>query len=96
MKKIDLAGRPVRGNPDAKVTIVNYDDFECPFCSRMHSTLMSEILPQYGDKIKIVYKDYPLSMHPWAHTRRQRRQLPGQRERQGLLGVRRLCARQSA
>ncbi|MGZ4825515.1 MAG: DsbA family protein [Terriglobales bacterium] len=66
MKKIDLAGRPVRGNPDAKVTIVNYDDFECPFCSRMHSTLMSEILPQYGDKVRIIYKDYPLSMHPWA------------------------------
>lgn len=66
MKKIDVAGRPVRGNPDAKVTIVNYDDFECPFCSRMHSTLMSEILPQYGDKIRIIYKDYPLSMHPWA------------------------------
>lgn len=66
MKKIDVAGRPVRGNPDAKVTIVNYDDFECPFCSRMHSTLMSEILPQYGDKVKIIYKDYPLSMHPWA------------------------------
>ena len=66
MKKINLAGRPVRGNPDAKVIIVNYDDFECPFCSRMHSTLMSEILPEYSDKIKIVYKDYPLSMHPWA------------------------------
>ena len=67
MKKIDLAGRPVRGNPDAKVTIVNYDDFECPFCSRMHSTLMSEILPQYGDKVRIIYKDYPLlSIHPWA------------------------------
>ncbi len=66
MKKIDVAGRPVRGNPDAKVTVVNFDDFECPFCSRMHSTLMSEILPQYGDKIKIIYKDYPLSMHPWA------------------------------
>ena len=66
MKKIDVAGRPVRGNPDAKVTIVNYDDFECPFCARMHSTLMSEILPEYGDKIKVVYKDYPLPMHPWA------------------------------
>lgn len=66
MKKIDVAGRPVRGNPDAKVTLVNFDDFECPFCARMHSTLMSEILPQYGDKIKIIYKDYPLSMHPWA------------------------------
>jgi len=66
MKKIDVAGRPVRGNPAAKVTIVNYDDFECPFCARMHSTLMSEVLQEYGDKIKIVYKDYPLPMHPWA------------------------------
>ena len=66
MKKIDVTARPVRGNPNAKVTIINYDDFECPFCARMHSTLMTEILPQYGDKIKIIYKDYPLSMHPWA------------------------------
>ena len=64
--KMDLQGRPVRGNPDAKVTIVNYDDYECPFCSRLHSTLTQDILPQYGDKIKIVYKDYPLPMHPWA------------------------------
>lgn len=66
MSKIDVSGRPVRGNPDAKVTVVNYDDLQCPFCSRLHSTLMQEILPQYGDKIKIVYKDFPLSMHPWA------------------------------
>jgi len=67
MKEITFADRPVRGNPDAKVTVVNFDDFECPFCARMHSTLMSEILPEYKDKIKIVYKDYPLSqIHPWA------------------------------
>ena len=66
MNKIDVKGRPVRGNPNAKVTIVNYDDLQCPFCSRMHSTLMQEILPQYGDRVKIVYKDYPLPMHPWA------------------------------
>jgi len=66
MSKIDVAGRPVRGNPNAKVVIVNYDDLQCPFCSRMHTTLMQEILPEYGDRIKIVYKDFPLSMHPWA------------------------------
>ena len=66
MSKIDVSGRPVRGNPNAKVTLVNYDDLQCPFCSRMHSTLMQEILPEYGDRIKIVYKDFPLSMHPWA------------------------------
>lgn len=67
MDKITVTGRPVRGNPDAKVTVVNFDDFECPFCARMHSTLMGEILPEYKDKIKIVYKDFPLvQIHPWA------------------------------
>src|SRR5579884_2989596 len=67
MKKIDVSGRPVRGNKDAKVTIVNYDDLECPFCSRMHATLMSDILKSYGDRVKIIYKDYTLvEIHPWA------------------------------
>jgi len=67
MNKITTAGRPVRGNPDAKVTVVNFDDFECPFCARMHSTLMSEVFPDYKDKIRIVYKDFPLEqIHPWA------------------------------
>jgi protein-disulfide isomerase len=66
VSKLSITDRPVRGNPDAKVTVVNFDDFECPFCARMHTTLMSEVLPQYSDKIKIVYKDYPLPMHPWA------------------------------
>src|SRR5579871_3529705 len=67
MSKIDLNGRPVRGNKDAKVTIVNYDDFECPFCARMHETLTDDILKNYGDRVRIIYKDYPLAeIHPWA------------------------------
>ena len=67
MKKIDLTGRPVRGNKDAKVTIVNFDDFQCPFCSRMHAELMQGVLRLYGPSVRIVYKDYPLSeIHPWA------------------------------
>jgi len=67
MSKIDLRGRPVRGSPAAKVTIVNYDDFQCPFCSRMHATLFPGLLNQYGGKVKIIYKDYPLTqIHPWA------------------------------
>ena len=37
---IDVAGRPIRGNPDAKVTIINFDDLECPYCARMHQTLL--------------------------------------------------------
>jgi len=67
MSKIDVKGRPVRGNPDAQVTIVNFDDFQCPFCSRMHTTLFPGLLQAYHDKIKIIYRDYPLvEIHPWA------------------------------
>jgi protein-disulfide isomerase len=67
MSKIDLAGRPFRGNKDAKVVIVNYDDFQCPFCSRMHQTLVDTVLKGYGDRVKLVYKDFPLyEIHPWA------------------------------
>jgi protein-disulfide isomerase len=67
MKKIDIKGRPVRGNKDAKVVVVNYDDFECPYCSRAHQTLFPELLKEYGDRIAFVYKDYPLvEIHPWS------------------------------
>jgi len=67
MQKLDVKGRPTRGNKDAKVVVVNYDDFQCPFCSRMHSTLFPEILKEYGDRVLFIYKDYPLAeIHPWA------------------------------
>ncbi len=67
MKKIDVHGRPARGNKDAKVTLVNFDDFECPFCSRMHATLFPELFKEYGDRVLFIYKDYPLEeIHPWA------------------------------
>lgn len=67
VNKIDVRGRPVRGNPNAKVVMVNYDDFECPFCSRVHSTLFPQLLKEYGDRVAFIYKDYPLSeIHPWA------------------------------
>ena len=66
MSKIDLSGRPVRGNPDAKVTVVVYDDYQCPFCSRMHQEILS-LMKSYGDRIKVYYKDFPLlEIHPWA------------------------------
>src|SRR5713101_6957200 len=67
MKKIDVKGRPTRGNKDAKVVVISYDDFECPFCSRMHQTLFPEMLKEYGDRVLFIYKDFPLvEIHPWA------------------------------
>jgi len=67
MSKIDVTGRPNRGNKSAKVLVVNFDDFECPYCAGMHRTLFPEILNEYGDRVNFIYKDYPLSeIHPWA------------------------------
>jgi len=67
MRKIDVSGRPSRGAKTAKVVLVSFDDFECPFCSRMHETLFPEILKEYGDRVTFIYKDDPLSeIHPWA------------------------------
>ncbi len=67
MKKIDVNGRPTRGNSKAKVVAVNYDDFECPFCSRMHQMLFPDLLKEYGDRVVFIYKDFPLAeIHPWA------------------------------
>jgi protein-disulfide isomerase len=64
---IDVAGRPIRGNPDAKVTVINFDDLECPFCARMHSSLFPATVDRYKDKVRFIYKDDPLTeLHPWA------------------------------
>jgi protein-disulfide isomerase len=64
---IDVAGRPVRGNPAAKVTVINYDDLECPYCARMHQTLFPSTLEHYKGMVRFVYKDDPLvEIHPWA------------------------------
>jgi protein-disulfide isomerase len=63
---LHINGLPFRGNPTARVTIVVFDDYQCPFCARMHQMLVEDILTTYGARVRIVYKDYPLSGHQWA------------------------------
>ncbi len=64
---IDILGRPIRGNPNAKVTIVNFDDLECPFCARMNQVLFPATEQHYGNLVRYIYLDFPLvQIHPWA------------------------------
>jgi protein-disulfide isomerase len=65
--KISDAGRPSRGGPaSATVLIVGFDDLECPFCAKMNAELFPAILDRYKDQVRIVYRDFPLTQHPWA------------------------------
>jgi protein-disulfide isomerase len=67
MSKIKLEGQPERGPKDAKVTIVEYSDFQCPFCARAYTTFEEGVMKDYGDKVRFVFKNFPLtSIHPWA------------------------------
>lgn len=67
MSKIDLRDRPIRGAQDAKVTIVIYDDYQCPFCARFYVTVMNEVMTKYRDRARVIIKDFPLTeTHPWA------------------------------
>jgi len=69
--KVSLDDDPVKGNPDAPVTVVEYSDFQCPFCSRFFQQTLPLIEENYIDtgKIKFVYKDLPLdNLHPNARA----------------------------
>jgi protein-disulfide isomerase len=68
MDKISLKGEPAKGPANAKVTIVEYSDFQCPFCGKGYNTMEKEVLPQYKDKVRFYYKHYPLPFHPWAEA----------------------------
>jgi protein-disulfide isomerase len=63
---VDAAGNPSRGPADAPVTIVEFSDFQCPYCSRATSTI-KKLEEAYAGKIRLVYRDFPLvQIHPQA------------------------------
>lgn len=58
---------PSWGPPDAPVTIIEFSDFQCPFCGRFHQDTYDQIRSNYDGKIRFVYRDYPIvQLHPFA------------------------------
>lgn len=63
---VSTEGAPFRGGTQAPVTIIEFSDFHCPFCSKVQTTL-SQVLARYGDKVKLVYRHLPIDqLHPQA------------------------------
>ncbi len=62
---VEVGNAAFAGKKDAKVTIVEFSDFECPFCSR-GAAVANEIKKAYGNKILLAFKQFPLPMHPKA------------------------------
>ena len=60
-----IVGKPIRGNADAVVTIVEFSDFQCPYCARGAETV-EQLLEKYPNDVKFVFMHYPLGFHPWA------------------------------
>jgi len=63
--QVDIGDSPVRGKADAPITIVEFSDYQCPYCSRGAET-MDEVLKNYPDQVKVVFKNLPLSFHQQA------------------------------
>lgn len=62
---VDAQGRAYRGAENAKLTIYEYSDFECPYCGKVQMAL-DEAMRQYSDRVRLEYRHYPLPAHPRA------------------------------
>jgi protein-disulfide isomerase len=60
--KVPVGNSPVKGSEKAKVTIIEYSDFQCPFCSRVEPTV-SQIMKTYGNNVRVAWKNNPLPFH---------------------------------
>jgi protein-disulfide isomerase len=68
-QSISLENQPTVGPRNAPVTIVEFADLECPTCAEMQKFIETQLLPKYGNKIRIVFKEFPLvTIHDWALT----------------------------
>jgi protein-disulfide isomerase len=66
MSRFHLKDRAMLGPENAPVTIIEFADFECPFCARAFSEVETMVNDRYKGKVKLYFKNFPLAMHPWA------------------------------
>ncbi len=69
-KKVSIDDDPVLGNSEAKIAVVEFSDYQCPFCNRFYSQTLAKLKARYIDtgKVKYVFRDFPLAFHPQAKS----------------------------
>ncbi len=60
-ENLDLSGRPTLGQDDAPVTLIEFGDYECPYCQVWHAEVLPLIRQKYRDQVRLVYVDFPLT-----------------------------------
>ena len=69
LRLISLEDQPTQGPANAPVTLVEYSDLQCPVCARLQEELETDIAPKYGNKLRVVFKEFPLvTIHDWTLT----------------------------
>jgi protein-disulfide isomerase len=67
--EVPIDGNPILGKDSAKITIIEFSDYQCPFCRQWHAEVLPQLKAKYGDQIRFVYRDFPLySIHPNAES----------------------------
>ncbi|MGO8819136.1 MAG: DsbA family protein [Terriglobia bacterium] len=65
---IKTKGVPSQGPSNAPVTLVEYADLQCPGCARLHEYIEKQLLPKYGDKVRVIFKEFLIPGHDWSAT----------------------------
>jgi protein-disulfide isomerase len=81
--KVDIDDDSIKGDKNAPVTIVEFSDYECPFCARFYSQTLSQIDENYikTGKVRLVYRDFPLSIHPQAQKAAEAAECAGEQDK---------------
>jgi protein-disulfide isomerase len=81
--EVRVTGRPGLGRPDAPVTIVEFSDYQCPFCKRFFDQTLPEVKKRYIDtgKVRYVFRDMPLPIHPQAPKAAEAAHCAGEQDR---------------
>jgi protein-disulfide isomerase len=79
---VPLNNNPILGSDSAPITIVEFSDYECPFCQRWHLEVFPKIKAKYGDQVRFVYRDFPLyNIHPNASPAAEAANCAGEQDR---------------